>query len=106
MPKPKGGRYEVVWPRGKVAVRIVPLARRLDTLEGKTICELWNGAYRGDETFPMIREELARRYHGIRFVSWEEFGRMGGPNEDAILAALPSKLRSLGCDAVIGGNGC
>jgi hypothetical protein len=106
MSKSKVGIYEVVWPRGKVAVKVVPHAKRLDTLEGKTICELWNGAYRGDETFPIIREELAKRYRGIKFISWEEFGRMGGPNEDKILAALPSKLKSLGCDAAIGGNGC
>jgi hypothetical protein len=106
MAKPKDGIYEVVWPRGKVAVKIVPLAKRLDTLEGKTIGELWNGAYRGNETFPLIREELARRYRGIKFVSWEEFGRMGGPTEDKILADLPSRLRALGCDAAIGGNGC
>jgi hypothetical protein len=106
MAKPEDGIYEVVWPRGKVAVKIVPLARRLDTLEGKTICELWNGAYKGDETFPLIREELARRYRGIKFVSWEEFGRMGGSTEDKILAALPSILKSLGVEAAIGGNGC
>jgi hypothetical protein len=106
MPKGKEGIYEVVWPRGKVAAKITSPAKRLDTLEGKTICELWNGAYRGDETFPMIREELAKRYKGIKFVSWEEFGLMGGPEEDQILAALPSKLKALGCDAAVGGNGC
>ena len=106
MRKTKNGIYEVLWPRGRVAVKIIPLAKRLDTLEGKTICELWNGAYRGDETFPMIREELAKRYRGLKFISWEELGRMGGPTEDKILAALPSKLKAVGCDAAIGGNGC
>ena len=86
------GIYEVVWPRGRRVAPDIDYAPRLNTLEGKTVCELWNGAFRGDETFPMLREELQKRYPDIKIVPWEEFGRMGGPQEDAILAALPAKL--------------
>ncbi len=98
--------YEVVWPRGKRTVQSVRLVRRPGTLAGKTVCELWNGAFRGDETFPMLREELTKRFPGIKIVPWEEFGRMGGPTEDRILADLPAKMKTKGCDVAISGIGC
>ena len=98
--------YEVVWPRGKRVVERMRLARRLDTLEGKTVCELSNDRFRADETFPMLREELSKRFPGIKIVPWEEFGRMGGPTEDKILADLPAKMKTKGCDVAIAGNGC
>ena len=51
--------YKVVWPQGKQDVRITRFAKRLDTLEGKTVCELWDWIFRGDEIFPIIEKELA-----------------------------------------------
>ena len=98
--------YEVIWPRGKKTVQSIRLAKRVDTLAGKTVCELWNGAFRGDETFPMLREELTKRFPGIKFIPWEEFGQMGGFNEDRILAELPTKMKAIGCDVAISGMGC
>lgn len=99
--------YEVVWPRGRRTLQGIPLAKRPDTLAGKTVAELWNGGYRGPEVFPILEAELKKRYPGIRFVRWEEFGRMsGGVGEDERLAGLPAKLKALGCDAAITGVGC
>jgi hypothetical protein len=98
--------YEVVWPRGKRTRQSIPLSKRPDTLAGKTVCELWNGGFRGDETFPILREELKKRFPDIKIVPWEEFGKMGGPFEDKILAELPAKMKSKGCDVAIAGNGC
>jgi hypothetical protein len=98
--------YEVVWPRGKRTVQGIPLARRLNTLAGKTVAELWNGGFRGNEVFPILEDELKKRYPGIKFVQWEEFGRMGGFAEDKILAELPAKLKAKGCNVAIAGMGC
>lgn len=98
--------YEVVWPRGKRTLQGIGLARRPNTLSGKTVAELWNGGFRGDEIFRILREELKNRFPGIKFVPWEEFGRMGGFEEDKILAELPSKLKTKGCDVAIAGMGC
>ncbi len=98
--------YEVVWPRGRRTVESAHLAKRLDTLGGKTVCELWDWAYRGDNIFPMIEKELAKRYPGIRFVSYEAFGSTHGAEEAKVLAALPDKLKQNKCDAVISGVGC
>lgn len=98
--------YEVVWPRGK---RLVPgggLAKRLDTLEGKVVCELWDWVFKGDVIMDVFEKELAKRYPGIKFISWREFGEIHGANEKAVLAALPEKLKNYNCDAVICGVGC
>jgi hypothetical protein len=99
--------YEVVWPRGRRTLQGIPLARRPETLAGKTVAELWNGGYRGNEVFPILEEELKRRFPGIKFVPWEEFGRMSaGVGEDERLAELPAKLKAKGCDVAIAGMGC
>ncbi len=41
------GFYSVVWPRSEKTVAITALADRLDTLEGKTVCQLWDYLFRG-----------------------------------------------------------
>ncbi len=103
---PEKGVYEVLWPRGKKAAETVHLAKRLDTLAGKIVCELWNRVFRGDEIFPVIEKELAKRYRGIRFVNYKVFGSTLGGGEAQALAALPDKLKQNKCDAVISGVGC
>jgi hypothetical protein len=98
--------YEVVWPRGRRTVEVAHLAKRLDTLEGKTICALWDWVFRGDEVFPLVEKELKKRFPGLRFVGYEVFGSIHGDNEAQVLAALPDKLKEYKCDGVISGLGC
>ena len=102
----EGPLYKVLWPRGQKVVKITPLAKRLNTLEGKTVCELWDWLFRGDEIFPMVEKMLAERYPGIKFVSYKEFGNTHGAEEGKIVANLPSTLKKYGCDAVISAVGC
>ncbi len=98
--------YEVVWPRSKATGGIVPISNRLDTLEGKTIGELWDWVFKGDKIFPVIEKELAKRYSAIKFISYQEFGVTQGADEAKTIAALPDKLKQNKCDAVISGVGC
>ena len=100
------GHYAVVWPRGEKTVAVSDLAPRLDTLAGKTVCQLWDYLFRGDEIFPMLETALAERYPDINFVRYEEFGSTHGHEEREILDALPTRLKELGADAVISGMGC
>ena len=58
--------YRVVWPRGAGTVRASDVAPRLSTLEGKTIGQLWDDLFRGDEIFPILEEELGERTVGFR----------------------------------------
>ena len=98
--------YEVVWPLGKRSTGIIRLAKRLDTLEGKTVCNLWDWLFHGQEIFPAIEKELAKRYPGVKFVSYKVFGSTHGAEEEKMLEALPDKLEQNKCDAVISGVGC
>lgn len=97
--------YEVVWPLGKAAYETLPLAHRDPDLSGKTLCELWDWLFRGEEIFPIIRESLSKRYPGIKFVDYNVFGNTHSVKEKAIIAALPDLLRKHGCDAVISAVG-
>ena len=98
--------YDVVWPRGKSTVSGAKLAKRLDTLEGKVVAELWDWVFKGDVMFEAFEKELAKRYPGIKFISWKEFGEIHGGHEKEVLASLPEKFKKFGVDAVICGVGC
>lgn len=98
--------YDVVWPRGKSTEAVNQLAKRLDTLEGKVVAELWDWIFKGDVMFDVFEKELAKQYPGIKFISWREFGEIHGANEHAVLESLPQKLKELNVDAVICGVGC
>jgi len=98
--------YEVVWPRGKKVVERGGFARRLDSLEGKTVGFLWDWIFRGDEIFPVIQKELAKRYSRINFVGYDKFGTVHGVEERDNIIALPDKLKDNRVQAVITGIGC
>ncbi|XCP85779.1 hypothetical protein ABXS75_02975 [Roseburia hominis] len=67
-------QYEVVWPSGKCRIEPVPMAPRIKDLNEAVILELNHNSYRGDEIFPVLREELKRRYPGIRFITYDVLG--------------------------------
>src|SRR5215831_3100191 len=92
--------YRVLWPRGAKAVQASDVAPRLSTLDGKTIGQLC------DDLFPMLEEEIARRFPRVRFVRYDTFGSTHGRDEQRVLAELPAKLRELAVDAVISGMAC
>jgi hypothetical protein len=106
MARRDNGSYQVVWPRGAKTVDIKPLARRLDTLEGKTVAFLWDNLFRGDEIWPMLKEELSRRYPNMTFIDHDAFGSTHGDEEHRVLAELPGKIKSLKIDAIVSGMGC
>ena len=98
------GLYKVLWPRGRKSGAINASARRLNTLEGKTVCELWDGLFRGDEIFPILRKGLSGRYPGVKIIPWTDFpkdGDHGFPD----WKAHPNVLAEKGCDAVIVASG-
>jgi len=98
--------YDVVWPSARQMHKGHRLARRLDSLEGKTVAQLWDWVFKGDIMFDIWEREMTKLYPGIKFVSWREFGEIHGANEHAVLEALPEKLKEHNVDAVIVGVGC
>jgi len=96
----------VVWPRAPRTAKLTRLAERHDSLRGKTIAQLWDYIFRGDEIFPILEAELARRFPDTRFVSYKVFGSTHGAGEREVLAKLPAMLKEHSTDAVISGMGC
>jgi len=98
--------YEVVWPSGERKQAIRPLAKRLDTLNGKTVAQLWDFLFAGDEVLETLESYMRERYPDVNFVSWREFGSTHGVNEKELLAALPARFKELGVDAAISCMAC
>ncbi|MBN1835512.1 MAG: hypothetical protein JW820_06650 [Spirochaetales bacterium] len=82
---------------------------RLDTLAGKTVCMVWNHAFKSDITHPAIGEALKSQYPDIRIVPYTEIDAAiraaGGDSSSPEPEVLQTVFRQKGCDAVISGNG-
>ena len=100
------GLYEVVWPSGERKLTTRPLAKRLDTLNGKTVAQLWDYLFAGDEVFSALEVKLRESYPDVKFVSWREFGSTHSVNEKELLASLPQRFKELGVDAAISSMAC
>jgi hypothetical protein len=99
--------YEVVSPVGQSSATRVAVATRLETLNGKTICEVANGdAFRCSWSFPIIRDVLQKHYPGVRIVPFTE---LPGVNVEVLTPETKDKtwqdLRAAyqkhKCDAII-----
>jgi hypothetical protein len=101
----KESDYKVVWPLGKLGYQNMALKPRIIDLKDKIICELSDYSFRGEEIFPIVREELNRKYPGIKFVEYTQFGNTHGSTEAEVVNTLPTMLREHGCDGVISGVG-
>ncbi|HEY1861930.1 MAG TPA: hypothetical protein VGG61_16330 [Gemmataceae bacterium] len=100
------GIYEVVWPSGERMQKMRPLAKRLESLNGKIVAQLWDFLFAGDEVFSVLEEKLRAQYPDVKFVSWREFGSTHAVNEKELLASLPQRFRELGVDAAISSMAC
>lgn len=102
-------RMEVISPLGGETIDAKAGAARLETLNGKTIGEMWNGDFKGDFTFPVLRELLHERYEDLRVVPYTEFPYStirGTPaHQRQVDAQMIALAKEKGCDAVIAGNG-
>ncbi len=102
-------RMEVISPLGGETMVAQAGTPRLETLNGKTIGEMWNGDFKGDFTFPIIRELLRERYQDVRVVPYTEFPyatiRGTSAHQREVDARMIALAKEKGCDAVIAGNG-
>lgn len=98
--------YATVWPCGERRLKVRPLAKRLDTLNGKTIAQLWDFLFAGDEVFSVLEEKIRARFPDVKFISWRAFGSTHAVNEKELLASLPQRFKELGVDAAISCMAC
>ncbi len=104
------GKLKVVNPVGKPVVKEISSTPPLNTLNGKTVCEVWNGSFEGHISFPIIREMLRKRYPNVKVIPYDQFPLFPvtslSPEKKAKrLEAVRVALLEKGCDAVITGNG-
>lgn len=99
------GHFEVLWPlarkHAQPLVEVLPVA----DLSGKVVAELWDKMFQGETVYARLRAQLQVRFPGIRFVPWDRFGDIHGPDERAVIEALADRLRAERVDAAIVGIG-
>jgi hypothetical protein len=99
----------VVSPAGIPVSGTTLSAQRLDDLDGKVIGEAWNGDFKGDVTFPLVRAELLKRYPSLKIVPFTEFPYTH-VSDDPVrqrerATQIAARAKAMGCDAVISGVG-
>jgi hypothetical protein len=99
-PPRKSSFLEVYDPTGAMEITEV-YAPRLNTLEGKTICELSNDTWQAHRVLPEIRRLLQKRFPTAKLIPYTEFptGNEGIDTERA--AELVARA---GAQGVIIGN--
>ena len=75
-------------------------APRLETLSGKTICELSDRMWEDSRTFPHIRKILQSRFPDAKIIPFTEFPGVYGVTDEALAEAV----RKSGCDGTVVGN--
>jgi hypothetical protein len=98
--------FEAYWPRSPRQTGIKPLAGRLETLNGRTIAQVWDYLFKGDKVFEHLEEAIKAQFPAVKFVSWREFGSSHGGDEKENLAEFARKFKELKVDAVISGMAC
>ena len=76
-------------------------APRLDTIEGKTICELYNDMWQGIRTFPLIRDLLWTQFPTANFIPYTDLPRIPQSVDADSFAPILKALKAKKCDAVI-----
>ena len=101
----KNTRLKVYKPLSTVTVESKN-ATRLDSLRGKTICEVSaTGYWRSQMTFPVIRELLQKQFPDATFVPYTELPVGRTDRYPVALDQVGDLLKGKGCDAVLLGNG-
>ena len=100
---------KVVNPGGLPEAVAFPASKRLSDLHGRAIAEIWNGDFKGDVTFPLIRAKLLQQYPSLRIVPFTEFPHTHVSDDPARqrerAGFIAARVKAMGCDAVITGIG-
>ncbi len=105
---PAGELFSVVSPVGQSVVRPIGQAPRLPTLDGKTIA-IVGGSFMAAVTHPELKRLILEEYPTAKVYVLGEIGSAGvfpGPGiRRKSVEQFQAKLKELGVDAVISGNG-
>lgn len=100
--------YSVLSPVGKSTIKFIEPAKRLDTLNGKTIAVV-GGSFMASVTHAEIKRLILEKYPTAKVLLLNEIGAAGPYPAPGIKRAqkdeFERKLKELKVDAVISGNG-
>jgi hypothetical protein len=100
---------DVISPVGLAGTQNQAIAPRLESLEGKTVGEVYNHHFKGDLMFGLYRQLLKQRYPGVRIVPYTELPAsfVGGDMayHRHVAQEVAARAKEKGCDALITGNG-
>ena len=99
----------VISPEGLQLKATGGVSRHLDTLEGKTIGEVYNNHFKGEQMFRGYRRLLKERYPGVKIIPYDKFPTIyvgGDPVSQQNAAKEVARLaKEWEVDAIITGNG-
>jgi hypothetical protein len=99
----------VISPEGLPLRAIGSVSRHLDTLEGKTIGEVYNNHFKGELMFKTYRRLLRARFPGVKIIPYDQFPIVyvgGDPvSQKKTAKDIATLARDRGVDALITGNG-
>ena len=99
----------VISPEGLPLGAAGTVSRPLESLEGKTIGEVYNNHFRGELMFQTYRRLFRERYPGIRIVPFDQFPivYVGGDaaSQKKVAREIAALAKEKRCDAIITGNG-
>jgi hypothetical protein len=102
-------KMRVVSPEGLQLRAPGSVSRHLDSLEGKTIGEVYNTHFKGELMFRTYRRLFQERYPGVRIVPYDQFPIVyvgGDPASQKRTAKEIARIaKERGVDALISGNG-
>jgi len=102
-------RLGVISPEGLQLSKTTGVSRPLDTLAGKTIGEVYNNHFKGEQMFRGYRRLLKERYPGVKIIPYDKFPTIyvgGDPVSQHNAAKEVARLaREWEVDAIVTGNG-
>ena len=99
----------VISPEGLPQGAVKSISRHLDTLDGKTIGEVYNNHFKGELMFQTYRRLFREKFSGVKIIPFDQFpivyvgGDPASQKKNAREIAALAKAK--GCDALITGNG-
>ena len=102
-------KFSVISPEGLPLGSTGGVSGPLESLEGKTIGEVYNNHFNGELMFQTYRRLFKEKYPGIRIIPFTEFPivYVGGDaaSQKKIAKDIAALAKERGCDAIITGNG-
>jgi hypothetical protein len=102
-------KLRVISPEGFQTAEKRNVSRHIDSLEGKTIGEVYNNHFKGEQMFRTYRRLLKERFPGVKVIPYDQFPIVyvgaDPASQRKTAAEIAALAKERGCDALIAGNG-